>query len=137
VLRPDDPSVKVLVARVRLRLGERDAALAVLEDVFHGKPEKFASDDDEDAWLLGARLLGDLYLNDYDRPDLAIPCFTAYRSSPKSGADTLYKLGQAYERTGDARRAAKFYEQVTGYDGHPLASSARDALWRVKSQQVG
>src|SRR5947209_13217980 len=55
------------------------------------------------SWYLGNRLLGDLYLRELDRPDLAVECFTAYRSSSKSGADTLYKLGQAYEAIGDRK----------------------------------
>ena len=67
------------------------------------------------------------------RPDLAIPCFTEYRKSSKSGADTLYKLGQAYEQTGDRVRAKKCYEHVTSYDSHPLAPDAREALYRLQS----
>ena len=67
------------------------------------------------------------------RPDLAIPCFNAYRKSSKSGADTIYKLGQAYEQIGDRARAAKCYENVTSYEGHPLAPEAREGLTRVRT----
>jgi len=45
-----------------------------------------------------------MYLRELDRPDLAVECYTAYRNSAKSGADTLYKLGEAYERLGEAKR---------------------------------
>jgi tetratricopeptide (TPR) repeat protein len=132
VVQPASVGMKVMLGRAKLRLGERDEAVAVLESVRTPKPEKFATDEDQDAWYLANRLLGDLYLLELDRPNLAVECFTAYRSSSKSGADTLYKLGQAYEALGEARRAAKFYEQVTAFDEHPLAPDAREALMRVK-----
>ena len=60
-------------------------------------------------------------------------CLTAFRKSPKSGADTLYKLGQAYEQIGDRSKAVKFYEHVTTYGSHPLAPDAREALYRLQS----
>src|SRR5438874_9285631 len=41
----------------------------------------------------------DLYLNELGRPDLAIASFLDYRQSSKSGADTLYKLGQDRKST--------------------------------------
>jgi tetratricopeptide (TPR) repeat protein len=132
VVQPASLSTKVMLARAKLRRGERDEAVAILESVRTPKPEKFATDDDQDAWYLANRLLGDLYLRELERPDLAVECFTAYRSSSKSGADTLYKLGEAYERLGEAKRAAKFYEQVTAFDEHPLAPDARAALTRVR-----
>src|SRR5581483_8403723 len=133
VLQPESLTAKALLGRAKLRRGERDEAVALLESVRQPKPEKFDSDEDQEAWYLTCRLLGDLYLRELDRPDLAVECFTAYRSSSKSGADTLYKLGEAYERLGEAKRAAKYYEQVTAYDNHPLAPDARDALRRVKA----
>jgi tetratricopeptide (TPR) repeat protein len=132
VVQPASIGTRVMLGRAKLRLGERDQAVAILESVRTPKPEKFATDDDQEAWYLANRLLGDLYLRELDRPDLAVECFTAYRSSSRSGADTLYKLGQAYEAIGEARRAAKFYEQVTAFDEHPLAPDAREALARVK-----
>ena len=60
-------------------------------------------------------------------------CFRDFRSSNKSGADTIYKLGRAYEQLGDRARAAKCYENVTAYESHPLAPDAREALYRVQS----
>jgi tetratricopeptide (TPR) repeat protein len=132
-VQPESLTGRVLLARTKLRRGERDEAVALLESVHAPKPEKFATGEDQDSWYLACRLLGDLYLRELDRPDLAVACFTDFRTSSKSGADTLYKLGEAYERLGEAKRAAKYYEQVTAYDNHPLAPDARDALRRVKA----
>lgn len=133
VLLPDGVVGKVLLARCLLRRGEREQAVTILESLRNPKPERFATSDDEEAWHLASRLLGELYLYELDRPDAAIPCFVDYRKSAKSGADTLYKLGLAYERTGDVARAKRHYEQVTAYEGHPLVHDARDALYRLQS----
>ena len=94
---------------------------------------KWSGEEEEEGWYMTCRLLGDLYLQDYNWPDLAINCFNEYRKSSKSGADTLFKLGQAYEALGDRPRAIKSYEQVTSFSDHPLASQARDALYRLKT----
>jgi hypothetical protein len=59
-------------------------------------------------------------------------CFQEFRKSPRSGADTAYKMGRAYENLGDVKRAAHFYEEVTSYPEHPLYYEARDGLDRVK-----
>jgi tetratricopeptide (TPR) repeat protein len=131
VVRPRDFGPRVTAARVLLRLGERQRALQLLEDVREERPERFASAAEEDAWQFGSRLLGDLYLNDLDRPDLAVGCFLDYRRSNKSGADTLYKLARAYERLGQPAQAGRFYRQVAAYEGHPLAADADAALRRV------
>lgn len=133
VIQPNGIVSRVTAARVALRLGERDRALQLLEDVREQRPEKFATTDDQESWLLACRLLGDLYLNELDRPDLALGAFQEYRKSAKSGADTLYKLGLACERLGQNDRAMKFFEQVIGYDAHPLAPDAREAIRRLKS----
>ncbi len=133
IVEPENRSAKVLVARARLRRGEKDEGAALLEEVRTPKPEKFASGEDEEAWYQACRLLGDLYLYEYGRPDQAVECFTEYRKSVKSGADTMYKLGQAYEQLGDHARAAKWYQQVTAYESHPLAPDAQDALQRLQA----
>lgn len=133
IVEPSNITAMVLRSRLRLLRGERDEALVILEDLREQKPEKFASDDDQEAWYLANRILGNLYLNELSRPDLAIYCFNEFRQSSKSGADTLYRLGQAYEATGDLAKAKRFYELVTGYDGHPLAPEAREALYRLQS----
>lgn len=132
-LRPGLVEAKVMLARCLLWKGERDEALRILEDVHEVKPEKL-SGSEEDAWYRCNQLLGDLYLNDYSRPDLAIPCYMEFRQSAKSGADTLFKLGQAHEALGDIPRAIKFYEQVTGYAEHPKYYDAQEALSRLRGQ---
>jgi hypothetical protein len=107
----------------------------MFEDIREAKPAKFESSADEEAWYRCAQLLGDLYLNEFNRPDLAVPCYLEFRTSSKSGADTLYKLGQAYENLGDMPRAAYYYEQVTGYTEHPRYYDAQESLRRVKQPQ--
>ncbi|MGH7222645.1 MAG: tetratricopeptide repeat protein [Gemmataceae bacterium] len=133
VVMPECRTVKVLLAKVLLRYGERDRAIVTLEEVRSPKPEKFASGEDEDAWYQSCQLLSDLYL-EVGRPDLAVPCLIDFRQSSKSGARTLYKMGQAYEQLGDRVRAAKCYKQVTAYEGNPLAPDAEDALQRLQQE---
>lgn len=132
VVKPDSLAAKLLQARVKLRLGDRDRAVALLEEVRGPlRPEKFGSGDDEEAWYQATQLLGDLYL-EYGRADLAVPCLNDFRKSSKSGAKTLLKLGQAYEALGDRPRAVKCFEQVTGYEGNPLVYEAEEALSRLR-----
>lgn len=133
VMQPESLTGKILLARALRRRGEIDQSRAILEELYTHKPDKFASGEDEDSWYLTCRLLGEAYLNELGRPELAIPCFTEFRKSSKSGADTLYKLAQAYEQTGDVVRAKKCYEHVTSYGSHPLAPEAREALYRLQS----
>jgi tetratricopeptide (TPR) repeat protein len=130
-LRPTSAQAQVAAARAALRRGERQEALQLLEDVRIGKPERFASSDEEDAWYQACQTLGQLYLDEYDRPDLAVEALNDFRKSPKSGADTLYHLGRAYEKLGDTQRACRSYKAVTVYDGHPLVWEARDAMQRL------
>jgi hypothetical protein len=134
VARPASQAVKVVRARILLQRGERDQAQALLEDVRVNKPEKFASGDDEDAWFSACKLLGTMYLNELNRADLAVECFQEFRKSPKSGADTWYRLGEAYEALGDPGRAVKCYKQVTAFDSHPMAPEAHDALRRLGAE---
>jgi tetratricopeptide (TPR) repeat protein len=133
VIMPDCRTVKVLLAKVLLRYGERERAIATLEEAHTPKPEKFASAEDEEAWYQSCQLLGDLYL-EASRPDLAAVCLNDFRQSSKSGARTWFKMGQAYEQLGDVVRAAKCYKQVTAYESNPLAPDAYDALQRLQQQ---
>jgi tetratricopeptide (TPR) repeat protein len=132
VIKPESRSAKVLLARALLRFGEREKAIEVLEAVRTPKPEKFADNDDEEAWFSSCQILGDLYL-ETGHPDLAIPCLNDFRKSPKSGARTWFKLGQAHEQLGDAAKAVRCYKQVTGYEGNPLSSDAHDAIHRLQT----
>jgi tetratricopeptide (TPR) repeat protein len=133
VLRPRLLEPQFLLARTKLWKGERDEALRILEDLLEAKPEKFESSEEEDAWFRVNQLLGDLYLNDFSRPDLAVPCYLEFRRSSKSGADTSYKLGLAFENLGDAAKAAQFFEHVTSFPEHPRYYEAQEALRRVRS----
>jgi tetratricopeptide (TPR) repeat protein len=135
--RPDSIAVKVLRGRLLRRCGEVQEAMAILNDVREHRPESFASGEDEDAWYLSCRILGEMYLE--DRPDLAIPCLRDYRKSSKSGADTDYKLGVAHEHLGDLVQAQKYYQMVVSFQNHPLAPDAREALYRLQttSKQEG
>jgi tetratricopeptide (TPR) repeat protein len=124
--------VKVLLARVLLRLGERDQALARLEEVRAARPERFASNEDEEAWYLACQILADLYL-ELGQGEQAVACLQDFRKSSRSGARTYLKLGQAYEQLGQRDKAIRCYQQVTAYDGNPLAPEAYDALSRLES----
>lgn len=130
--KPDSLSAKVVRARVKRLRGEISEALALLEEVRTGRPEKFPSGEEEEAWFVANRLLGEMYLD--ENPAQAVECLRVYQKHPKSGATTLFNLGRAYENLGDYPRAAKCYEQVTAYEGNPLVYEAQDALYRVKQQ---
>ena len=80
VVKPASLTAKVLSVRVRLRYGERDEAIAMLEQVREPKPERFESGEDEEAWYQACQLLGDIYLEG-GRPDMAVTCLTEYRKS--------------------------------------------------------
>ena len=131
VLHPDALPAKLLSARVLLRYGRREEARTLLEEVRGPqRPERFASGEDEEAWYAASQFLGDLYLEG-GRPGDAVACLQDFRKSSKSGAKTLYKLGQAYEQLGDVPRAVRCYQQVTAYEGNPLRYDAQDALQRL------
>ena len=120
----------VLRARIHRLRGEIPEAIELLEKVRQNKPEKFVNEREEDAWYVAHRLLGDLYLE--NTPVEAVKCFLEFRKSSRAGADTMYKLGRAYEGVGDLPRAARCYEEVTTFPDHPLFYEARDGLERVQ-----
>jgi hypothetical protein len=128
VIEPASNRVRLVEARCLLRRGERDAGLQVLEDVREGAK---GSGDEEEAWYNATRLLGQLYLEELNRPDLALRAFIDYKEFHKSGADTLYQIARCYEATGDAANAAKFYNAVTAYEEHPRYWDAKEALKRL------
>jgi tetratricopeptide (TPR) repeat protein len=131
ILRPDSFQARVLSARALLWRGERESATAILQGICDPKPERFGGSDEEDAWYLSNRLLGNIYL-ELSRPDLAVVCFEAFRESTKSGAETYFKLGQAYEQLGDFPKAIRWYDQVTAYTDHPKYYDAKEALRRLR-----
>jgi tetratricopeptide (TPR) repeat protein len=128
---PDNITAKFLRARVARYRGEIAEATAMLEEIRLNKPQKFASGDDEESWYYAHRMLGDLYLD--TKPDQAILCFQEFgRHSSLAGADTLFKMAKAYENLGDVQRALRKYEEVAGYEQHPLYYEARDAIDRLR-----
>ncbi|MEI7685763.1 MAG: hypothetical protein WCL32_12115 [Planctomycetota bacterium] len=128
--KPTSLDALVMRARVRRLRGEIPETIETLEKIRQNKPEKFASEQEEDAWYVAHRLLGDLYLE--EKPAEAVKCFLEFRKSSRAGADTMYKLGRAYEAVGDLTRAGRCYEEVVTFEQHPLFYEARDALERVK-----
>jgi tetratricopeptide (TPR) repeat protein len=130
VMRPEANSVRYAEARGLLRKGERDEALKVLEDL---REAKKGSGEEEDAWYAGTKLLAEMYLNDFNRPDLAVRCYLDYREYSKSGADTLFQIGRCYETMGDVKNAIAFYETVTAYEQHPRYWEATEAVRRLKA----
>jgi tetratricopeptide (TPR) repeat protein len=127
---PDNLTARVNLARARLRLGDRDAAVAGYESVRAAKPTGLFQGDAPEAWQLANQALGELYL-ECGRPKDAVACLLDFRDSPKAGAATLFKLGQAYEEMRDIKRARSYYTQVTGYEGNPLVWQAREAIDRL------
>ena len=130
--RPNNIRARVLQGRALLRRGEREEAVKLLDDLRVNRPLKFASDEDAESWLTANKILGTVYLEELGKPDLAIQCFQEFRKSARSGADTNYRLGQAWEQLGDKGKAIKCYELVTAYDTHPLARDAQAAIHRLQ-----
>lgn len=126
--KPDSQAAMLSEAKLRLRTGDRDDALRVLEDI---REMPKGSGDDETAWYQATRMLGDLYLDELDRADLAIACFTDYRNYSRSGAETLFRLGEAHEKKGDAAAAKKYFKAVTAFSGHPKYWDATEAVRRL------
>jgi tetratricopeptide (TPR) repeat protein len=131
VIRPESHAVQLVEARLLLRKGEREEAVRMLEDI---REAKRGSGEEEDAWYVANRVLGLIYLDELNRPDLAINCFNDYREYQRSGADTLYDLGRAYEAKGDTAAAIKAYELVTAYQNHPRYWDATEAIRRLKGE---
>ncbi|HEV3384446.1 MAG TPA: tetratricopeptide repeat protein, partial [Gemmata sp.] len=130
VMKPTSHGVRLIEARVLLRRGERDAGLQILEDIHYSKEK--GSGEEEEAWYTTTKLLGQLYLEELGKPELAMHCYQAYKNYHKSGADTLYQIARCYEAMGDKANAIRFYTAVSGYDGHPLFWDAKDAAKRLK-----
>ena len=90
--------------------------MKLLEDVREMQP---SGGDEREAREWTIRQLGTLYLDDYNRPDLAIECLKEFQDSEKSGARTLYDLGRAYEAKGDAGAADPVLPAGGGLRGQP------------------
>jgi hypothetical protein len=134
IMEPLSAPARLQLARALRRQGESRRAAEALDELAPQPPGDLISGTEESAWYACRRLLGEIYLYDLHEPARAIPCLLDYRRSSQSGADTIYKLGQAYEETSDHARAIRCYEQVTGYQGHPLAADAYAGLDRLRQE---
>ncbi|VTR93169.1 peptidase m48 ste24p : : TPR_1: TPR_1 [Gemmata massiliana] len=128
VIEPTSNRVRLVEARCLLRRGERDAGLQLLEDVREGQK---GSGDEEEAWYNATRLLGQLYLEELNRPELAVRAYLDYKDYHKSGADTLFNIARCYEAMNDPANAIKYYNAVTVYEEHPKYWDAKEALRRL------
>lgn len=129
VMEPTSNRVRLVEGRCMLRQGNRDAGVQLLEDV---RESPKGSGDEEEAWYNATRLLGQLYLEELNRPDLALKAYSDYKDYHKSGADTLFNIARCYEAMGDPTNAAKFYNAVTAFEEHPKYWEAKDSLKRLK-----
>jgi hypothetical protein len=128
VIEPASNRVRLVEGRCLLRQGKRDEGLSLLEDV---RESPKGSGDEEESWYNATKLLGQLYLEELNRPDLALRAYLDYKEFHRSGADTLYQIAKCYEAMGDPTNAAKFYNAVTAYEEHPRYWDAKEALKRL------
>jgi tetratricopeptide (TPR) repeat protein len=133
VMEPKNLIANVQMARCHLRRGERDDGLRMLEDV---REMQTSGGEEREAREWTIRQLGVLYLDDYNRPDLAIECLKEFLDSEKSGAKTLYDLGRAYEAQGDSPRALKYYQQAAAFEDNPIRWDAEEAMRRVREKNA-
>jgi tetratricopeptide (TPR) repeat protein len=131
VMEPKNLVANVQMARCHLRRGERDEGMKLLEDVREMKPSG-GEEREAREWTL--RQLGALYLDEYNRPDLAVECLKEFLDSEKSGAKTLYDMGRGYEAMGDTTRALKYYQQAAAYEDNPIRWDAEEAIRRLREK---
>ncbi len=131
VAEPESITSRWLLARIHRLRGEVPEAIAVLEHIRQNRPEKIRGQEETLGWFFSNRMLGDLYLD--SNPAEAVTCYLEFRKSDEAGADTSFKLGKAYEATGDLRAALACYQEVVVYEKHPMYYDARDAIERIKS----
>lgn len=129
IIQPESTAARLIEARALLRRGDRDAALIRLEDLRETKP----SGANDDAWYTATKILGDLYFQELDRPDLAVRCYLDFREYSKSGADTLFNAARCYEAMDQPKNAIKYYEAVLAYEHHPKYWDAKSALERLRA----
>lgn len=131
VMEPKNLMANVQMARCHLRRGERDDGLRLLEDVREMQP---SGGEEREAREWTIRQLGGVYLDEYNRPDLAIDCLKEYLESEKSGAKTLYDLGRAYEAQGNTSTALKYYQQAAAFEDNPIRWDAEEAIRRLRER---
>jgi hypothetical protein len=128
VMEPKSNRVRLVEARCLLRQGNRDGGLSLLEDI---RESEKGSGDEEESWYNATRILGQLYLEELNRPELALKAYSDYKDYHKSGADTLFQIARCYEALGDPGNAIKFYNAVTAFEEHPRYWDAKEALKRL------
>lgn len=132
---PEHVAAKVQLARTLLSLKEPAhvaGGYSLLAEAFRTGQAKSLDEATREDWYLACRLLGDFHL-EQGRPAEAIVCLSEYRKCSRSGANTLFKLGQAHEQLGQLDQARVCYEHVAYYN-HPLAPQAKAALARLRSR---
>jgi tetratricopeptide (TPR) repeat protein len=128
--------VNYLLGRTYLRTANTSAAVECLEAVRARRPKRFVDADQETAFFTACRILADLWLDELGDPAKAVECLEIYKDYVKSGADTLFKLGRAFEALGNIARARKWYDMVLVYPSHPKAEAARAALARLSAEST-
>ena len=136
LVRPDHLPSRQMLGRALTRLGDREGAVAQWEKVRADKPSNWVEGESDEAWQRANQALGDAYL-EMGRYQDAIDCLEDFRKSSKSGANTLFKLGQAHEGLGQYRQARKHFREVEGFEGNPLVWQAREALERIRQAEAG
>lgn len=129
VMEPKNLVANVQMARCHIRRGEREAGLSLLEDVREMKP---SGSDEREAREWTIRQLGVIYLDEHNRPDLAVECLKEFMLSEKSGARTLYDLGRAFEMLKDTTRALNYYQQAAAFEDNPVRWDAEEAIRRLR-----
>ncbi len=114
-LEPGDPGLDSMAAEFMRALGRIDEARALLEELTRKAPD-FAQ---------GYRVLGQLYMDKFDRPDLALAALRqGYALDPASPV-CAGMLGDLYYGIGEPAKAVEWYERTLR-----LAPNNEDAPWR-------
>ncbi|MCY2937081.1 MAG: tetratricopeptide repeat protein [Planctomycetota bacterium] len=127
---------KLLLGRARSRRGDKIGAVKLWEEIRAAKPANWVEGESDDAWQRANQALGEAYL-ETGRPEEAIACLEDFRKSSRSGANTLFRLGQAQEALGKTRQARRLFQEVEGFEGNPLVWEAREALARLAATEAG
>ena len=136
LVRPDHLMTKLLLGRARSRQGDKIGAVKLWEEIRAAKPANWVEGESDDAWQRANQALGEAYL-ETGRPEEAIACLEDFRKSSRSGANTLFRLGQAQEALGKTRQARRLFQEVEGFEGNPLVWEAREALARLAATEAG
>lgn len=123
--------VNYLLGRLHLREGRNEDAAACFQAVADNRPKRFRDESQERAYFRACRTLGELLVERLDRPAEAVGYLQTFKDHVDSGADTLYLLARAYEKTGRTAQAKKWYDMVLVYPSHPRAAEAKAALARL------